>query len=380
MKILLLTEGRLIEDDVILSRIPNNYKLDRSVLSKNICTTNFFKYDLIIISFVPSFATPHFKLIELLLRLKKNVVSMNMEQNNFHFDYAFRGNSYKFLCSLGLKLFVVEEKFEDFLIKLNISNSILKNGEFHSSADRESMAYQSNKLIFIFDLRWATATDEYMAYKKRVGYCDQVIRSAKDYSLSYMERIISTHEEIIKTFQFERAYIYFEHLGAFEEIKEKYRVLLSGDIEMVNAQRLSELLLEDSVILTNWHSIELSNSRGGLKIFRINFEFQSAIDYFSRIPHGRSSEEGGPNIVGQKFELLAVRSKPALLDIESIYCGRRNLDAGVLFKSWMSVGFIAGAYHYAKNCLILIAIQLRFFPYTIKTMVKDISPRRQPGA
>lgn len=369
MNILLLTEGKLIEDEIILSRLPNNSRIERANLSRNVFTTNFLKYDLIIISFVPSFDTPHFKLIESLLRLKKILISMNMDQNNFYFDYAFRGNSYKFLCKIGLKLFVINKNFEGFLESLNLGSSILKNDNFDSGCGGADVAYSSNNLIFVFDLRWATATDEFVRYKRRVGYSDTVMRSAKKYSLLYMEGVVSSYKEIMNKFQFKRAYICFEYFGEFEEIKDMCRVLFLDNIEIIDARRLSELLLTDSIVLTNWDVIELSKYRDYLNIFLINFCFQNAFNYFSKIPTGQGGEV---SITGNKFELRAVESKSVVLDIEGLYSDCRNFEQGHLFKPCISIESIAVAYYAASSFLILIATQLRFSLYAFKTMMKSI--------
>ncbi len=374
MKIILLTEGNLLEDRVIISRIPNKYKLDRSILSKNVSFTNFFKYDLLIISFVPSFGTPHFKLVESMLRLKKIVVSMNMDQNNFHFDYACRSNSYEYLCKLGLKLFAIDKNFDEFLAKLKLSSKKLKLENGHSNNDGNGDILLCDNVIFIFDLRWATATEKYIIYKKNVGYSDSVIGNAINYSLTYIENIVTNHEEIIKKFKFKRAYIYIESLSSFEKIQGMYNHRFLSSIEIVNTPRLLELLLQDSIVLTNWHSIELINSQEGIKIYRIYFHDQTHINFFSQILPVHASEERFSNITDDRFELLPIKLKPVFIDLEAVYSRSRckNLGGGIFLKSGLSFRSAIEVYYFALNCIILIAYQMRFLPYILKTIMKNI--------
>ena len=372
MNIILLTEGNVIEDEIILSRVPNKYKLDRSILSKNVPTTNFFKYDLIIISFVPSFGTPHFRLIESVLRLKKNVVSMNMDQNKFHFDYAFRSNSFECLCKLGLKLFAINDNFEEFLAKLRLSHAQLEIDDFYPGDEVNNETCSSNNLIFVVDMKWLSASDEYIRYKRSVGYSDSAIRGAINYSSRYMESIVANHEEIIKKLQFKKAYIHIDSLYSFKEIEEKYRGKLLSNIEIVDAHRFLELLLEGSTVLTNWHGIELINYRENIKNFRINFYYQKSINIFNQVLSDHSGNEKFSNIPDDKFELVRVKSNPVVIDIEAVYYGGENFEEDILSNPGTSIGSTIDIYYLVRNCIFLIVTQLRFLPYTFKTMLKNI--------
>lgn len=376
MKILLLTEGNLIEDKIILSRIPSKYKLDRSILSKNVSITNFFKYDLIIISFVPSLGTPHFKLIESVLRLNKVVVSMNVDQNNFHFDYAFRSNSFECLCKLGLKLFAIDENFERFLAKLNLSRDQLRMDNFNSIEEENDKSCLSNNLIFIFDLRWTAASDKYIRYKRGVGYSDSAIRGAINYSSSYMGSFIANYEKILNKFQFKRACIYIDSLISFEEIKVNFRGKFLGDIEIVDAQMLLKLLEEDSVILTNWHSIGLIKSRESLKVYRINFLYQNSVNYFKQVPPDQCAGEKLLNITDEKFELIRIKSNLMVINIEAICSGCKNSEISILGKPGAYIGSAVNAFGLVRNSVILIVIQLRFLLYNFKSLIINIQLRR----
>lgn len=370
MNILLLTEGNLIEDKIILSRIKSEFKVDKSILSKNVWITNFFKYDLIIISFVPSFGTPHFRLIESLLKLNKIVISMNMDQNNFYFDYFTRSKSFENLCKLGLKLFVIDENFDKFISKLNLYQSKLKINNFISNDNKQSNDSRvSDNLVFIFDFRWPTASNNYLIYKNKVGYTEAVLRSALKYSTSYMECVSFTHDEVIEYFHFKNLYIYIDSFATSEEIKIRFDGLFEKNAEIIDAKRIIELIEENSIILTNWHCIELIKYKENLKIFRLKFNYQKDINYFKEIPLTQYVDAKFLDTL-DKFEIDRIKSNMAIFDISKInYRSNKSKIIGV-DRPITYLSLIIDAIIFIFSSTNLLVVQLRFATYNLKNIIK----------
>ncbi len=363
----------MVEDKIILSRIPSQLQTDKSVLSKNVSITNFFKYDLIIISFVPSFGTPHFKLIELLLKLNKFVISINTDQNNLYFDYYSRSKSYEILCKLGLKLFILDKNFNHFILKLNLLQGKLKINNFNFINHKQGEdAKISDNLVFVFDFKWSTASDNYYNYKKRVGYDDAVLKSAFKYSTSYTEYLASLEEEIVENFQFKKIYIYVDSLVTPDEIKKRFDGRLIKNAEIIDGQKLIELIEENSIIVTNWHCIELIKHRENIKIFRLKFNYQEDFDFTKKIQPAHNFEEKNLSKLTFKFEVFPIKSNPAVIDISGVHPISNKFKSIRYDNPWTYTSLIFYVVSFIVHSINLLLVQLRFFPYNLKNIIKNL--------
>lgn len=374
MNILLITEDSLIEEMIISSRLFSKYKIDKAVLSINVSVINLFKYDIIIISFVPSYGTPYFGLIKSLLRLNKKIVSINLDQNKFSFDYKCRIKSYRILCKLGLMLFSLDDNFNNFLKSIEFQGVETKK---ISDDFRTDLSYirssADKKMVFVFDLRWITASREYIKYKRSVGYSDHEMESVIKFSSEYFECFLMHNKSIMRYFNCDKAFLYIDGLASLTKIEQKYYKDLPESIEQVDVSHLLKLFSEDTVILTNWHTIELVFPNKNLEIYRIDFLLNNNLYSSDGKHHLHLFVDEKVCKIKKNFDILHVEYESTLINIDVIYSDQMPLNEKVVAKYSNILTSMVDFFSSFLFTAMLIGYQLRFLIYNAKVMLRNIA-------
>jgi hypothetical protein len=370
MKFLILSEGDSIEEEIISSSIGAEINCDTRILSQDAAFINYLQYDCILITFVPSYLTAHYSLLESLLRLRKTIVSYNLDQNKFYFDYFSRKQSYMNLCKMGLRLVATDECFVRFLASINCEASIVgsRSRSRHSSP---ASIFNSNLLI-VLEFRWGTASQEYIDYKLSFGYSNDDIIEASEYCSTYFEKFKLHFKEIIKHFKCRKVYI---HIDSFDAESQFYSLIgeePNEDVEIiwVNMRDIPGIVTIGANVLTNWHSSLFSGNVFNGYMFILSVLPVPAIKTPAFIS-GENMNIGFSEVDSGDFILKRVELNSTKVDVVRLcFEGFR----GTLYNSPKANKSVLTPIYYSSFAN-LIRSQMRFLPYNIKSRVRLLASK-----
>jgi hypothetical protein len=275
MSVLCLHEGGAFERSVLGQICANEALVDFHDISLDAAFIKYHRYELIVITFVPSFGTPYFEVISNSLKLGVAVISLNLDQDTFFFDYHSRVGSFKYLTRLGLQSCVHAEKFKEFLIGSCCHwNAILPVRPVRARSGLLFTGDRAPSVFFVIDLRWLSAPESFFQYKKKAGYPVERLGEVKKYSESFAKLFFEELSQFALQAGGAVIYLYVDCFGDVDLFLRKYladsRVV--GLIRIVRVSDIVDTAMRCSVVVSNWHRVFTALKFLGVdKVVQIHF-------------------------------------------------------------------------------------------------------------